>query len=241
MSLPPPLEAIFERYLDTNGLKFYNSPPSLSRSDSKSQKITSSSKNPSFCSRLKLRSLSNPSPVLACGAHSNSSQIASFPISPCFKPEDLTAPVLDRTAELFADPKTDFNNVTVVFCDKLECPVSRQPSFTNRLRSVSLLNRRRSSFCKTLMRALSNSDEAAVDPFELRPTMQGPETEADHVINFYSFADALCGENNLERFNSRKMSEVLNSISDLEDDIDGNDDHDDHDDHNGVPALHLGT
>lgn len=131
------------------------------------------------------------------------SLVSMSPISSnclCYNAEDFVAPVLDTAAEVLSNPDTDYNDVTLIYCgDHLEgLQEADRQSLSRRSRSRSVIR-------AELMKALDQSQEPSAEHTAVTPT-----TEAEGLtINFYSFAESLAKENELEGFNTRKMSELI--------------------------------
>lgn len=205
-----PLEAIFERFLDTYDNSSFcrcANPRPISRR--KASEVSTE------CLPMFTRTNCIPDDSLYASKSIRSNSHSSNQL---FKPEDHTAPALDSTAELFADPDVNLNDITVVFCEEPEDKLSRKSSVSNLLCHRRSLCRRRSSFCNTLMRAMSNNSEIPLVSETTKPQLPCIEEDSDKVINFYSFADAVGGEFGLESFNILKGSDVLHAISDTDDD-----------------------
>lgn len=187
------LENIFERSLGTS--PFQSLPPSRAntkvanpnRSNGRSMSITS---NGSMCSL---------------------SLIPAY-----YSTEDFVAPVLDTTAEILTDPFIDYDEITVVSCEcddsgcrskhasKSKHKVPQRPGSLHRSRSKS-----RSFICNSLMCAFKNANLEELEAEEQADSTLPMSPQEGKTINFYSFADVVNGENDLEKFNSQPMSEYL--------------------------------
>lgn len=137
-----------------------------------------------------------------------------------YSTEDFVAPVLDTTTEILTDPDIDYSEVTIVSC---ECDDSacrskhktlkdsknpRRPGALNRSRSKS-----RSFICNSLMGAFETTTELREEEKEESEEMIAPDSPEGKTINFYSFADVVNRENDLEKFNALPMSEYLTCTS----------------------------
>lgn len=129
----------------------------------------------------------------------------------CYSAEDYIAPVLDTTTEILTDPSTDFDSVTIVYCD---CEDSNCVGKSGKAKSCHKpITKRRSSsrsfICNSLLSALDTKHTDELTYEEEMKTSDTVELEEGQTINFYSFADVINGEHDLERFNSTKMSEII--------------------------------
>lgn len=131
-----------------------------------------------------------------------------------YNTEDYIAPVLDSTTEILTNPEIDLHNVNIVYCDCGET-LCRSPTLT---KSKCLKNRpkprsrSRLFICNSLLSALNHSpvDESESES-DFKPLSEEELDPDGHTINFYSFADVLNGEQELEKFNTLRVSEYLSS------------------------------
>lgn len=133
-----------------------------------------------------------------------------------YSTEDFVAPVLDTTAEILTDPGINYSEVTIVSCecDDSACrskhnrskdgKASKPPGALNRSRSRS-----RSFICNSLMGAFDSTSALCEDEREEMEGTVTPVYPLGTTINFYSFADVMNRENELEKFNAQPMSEYL--------------------------------
>ncbi|SGZ57389.1 CIC11C00000005854 [Sungouiella intermedia] len=184
-------ESIFERSLSTSPFK--SLPPSRRNS------------------RVGLRPNGRSMSVVSNGS------VCSLNLIPAhYSTEDFVAPVLDTTTEILTDPGIDYSEVTIVSCecDDSTCrsrhsrhkdsKASLRPGVLNRSRSKS-----RSFICNSLMGAFDTTDEVREEEKEDAEEFTTPVSPEGKTINFYSFADVVNGENDLEKFNAQPMSEFL--------------------------------
>lgn len=121
-------------------------------------------------------------------------------LAACLNSEDFVAPVLDSTAELFSDPNSHLDDVTVLLC---ECDGSKHGCKRNPLNRT----RSRLAICNKLMKALDVSVDD--EPVEAEPDEEpAADDPARATINFYSFAEALHDEN-VDSMHARKMSDLI--------------------------------
>lgn len=195
MSQKELLESIFERSLSTSPFKSF--PPS--RRNSKAA-----------LSKRQDRSMS----IASIGSVGSANLIQAY-----YSTEDFVAPVLDTTAELLTDPCIDYDEVTVVSCDcddlgcrKLDKKDKNEkknekhprPGALQRTRSKS-----RSFICNSLMGAFDNGQYLEEVESEEATESTPPTSPEGKTVNFYSFADVVNGEHDLEKFNAQPMSEYL--------------------------------
>lgn len=198
-----PLEAIFERYMDMKKIRLPNLNEGILPRNSKSLRTNSNVTQHLSDAFSQHRLTLNSEPF-------SISPLASvLPLPCCYKTEDLIAPVLDSTAELFANPYTNYNDITVVFSQKSVCDNTRRYSLSlpqSRQRSISRTSEKELKRENTIGRFNRNDPAAS----------SCANQEQQKTIEFYSFADAVKAEYELERLDCRKLSEVINLVSDLE-------------------------
>lgn len=148
--------------------------------------------------------------MVSKGSMSSLSQIPTY-----YSTEDFVAPVLDTTTEILTDPEINYSEVTVVSCEcddsacrskhnrSKDSKASQPPGAINRNRSRS-----RSFICNSLMGAFETSELCEDEKEEIVGTVT-PVYPLGTTINFYSFADVMNRENDLEKFNAQPMSEYL--------------------------------
>ena len=212
--MPVPPESIFERYL---GFLDFGACSTHQNRWCDSRKVRQTLR----CALSPISTLpvgTSRSPSIGTISSNDARSDWSLPYSPCFKREDHIAPVLDLTAELFADPNADLDNVRVVYCDVIGCHSQRRSSCPAQTHSSS--GKCQSSLKNSLRRAFSSSAKPLAKSATSRTTSLKPERDSMPVVNFYSFADSVKSENVSVRFNSHKMSDVLHCINFAEDEHD---------------------
>lgn len=135
-----------------------------------------------------------------------------------YSTEDFVAPVLDTTAEILTDPRIDYDDITVVSCecDDSACrskhlPKGKGQKSSQRPRPIlRSRSKSRSFICTSLMEAFDHGELLEGTECEKESGVTPPLSPQDGItINFYSFADVVNGEHDLEKFNSQPMSEYL--------------------------------
>lgn len=116
--------------------------------------------------------------------------------------ENFTNPILDTTTELIADPKFSYKHIKLNCYDE-EVDEEEEEAFIPRSRSRSIIS---NSLMNSLggckhekMSCCSNPKESTPPDSSMDELNQLPGDDKDITIDFYSFADMLCCEDNVGR------------------------------------------